>query len=334
MRSGYSTNINRFRWKIMKFHLQNLCFAALLSTAFSVSICAAQTPSQESSTDLQPVSTSATAEVQRGDGYVTLQGVLDPVETLRLATRDPGIVSELFVTEGSVVRAGARIAILDTKLYAAEVRAAENELEIARQETKNDVDLQYAKISSEVNHQVLVRSRRAAEQFAKSVSETELERLRLEYERSRLSGLQAERQQDINRLTESLKQNRLTMAKLRLENRVIVSEIDGTVVEVFHTPGEFVNAGEPIARILNLNRLRVICAGDASIVDPSELSDEATFKIQLGSSNKTMTIPAKLTFVSPEIDPVRQTFAIWAELQNKDNQLKSGHVGQLQVKLK
>ena len=66
-----------------------------------------------------------------------------------------------------------------------------------------------------------------------------------------MSGLQAERQQDINRLMESLKLDKLTIARLKLKNRTIQSQIDGTVVQVFHTPGEFVNSGEPIARIID-----------------------------------------------------------------------------------
>jgi multidrug efflux pump subunit AcrA (membrane-fusion protein) len=264
---------------------------------------------------------------------VKLQGVLNPIETLRLATRDPGIVTQVLVSEGSSVSAGDTIAVLDSEMYGAEVSAAQNELQIARQETKNDVDLQYAKMSSEVNQQVLSRSRRAAEQFAKSVSGTELERLRLEYERSRLSGLQAEREQDIHRLTESLKGDQLTIAQIRLKNRHVNSEIDGTVVEVFHTAGEYVNAGEPIARILNLNRLRVICAGSAREIRLSKLSDEAVFKF-VQPDGEEISIPAKVTFLSPEIDPVRQTFAVWAEIQNDEALLRSGNIGTLEIKLK
>ena len=263
---------------------------------------------------------------------ITIRGVLDPIETLRLATRDPGIIKEILVREGDVVVAGQTIAILDDEMFNAEVSAANNELEIARQETKNDVDLQYAKISSEVNEKVLTRSRGANQQFAKAVSKTEIERLRLEYERSRLSGLQAERQQAIHQLSENLKSNQVKIAEIRLRNRTIKSQIDGTVVEVLNTPGEFVNSGQPIARVLNLHRLRVICAGSAKKFDPNNISDEAIFKVKL--NGEVVSYPAKITFISPEIDPVRQTFGVWAEIQNTDNKLRSGNVGELELRLK
>lgn len=262
---------------------------------------------------------------------VKLQGVLNPIETLRLATRDPGIIEEVLVAEGDSVSAGETIAVLDTSMYVAEVNAAKNELLVAKEETKNDVDLQYAKISRAVNEKVYQRSLAARTQFAKSISKTELEKLRLESERSRLSGLQAERERSIKQLNEALKTDRLTIAKIRMENRTIKSKIDGTVVEVFQKPGEFVNTGQPIARILNLNRLRVVCAGRKGL-NPNDVPKKATFKIEI--DGEVVSYPAKLTFVSPEIDPVRQSFPIWAEIQNTDGRLHSGQVGALEFKAK
>ena len=315
----------------MKTNLRFVVLAGLVTATFAA-FNSAGLAFQDETTPQETASEEAASSSDVSD-VVKLQGVLNPIETLRLATRDPGIVTQVLVSEGSSVSAGDTIAVLDSEMYGAEVSAAQNELQIARQETKNDVDLQYAKMSSEVNQQVLSRSRRAAEQFAKSVSGTELERLRLEYERSRLSGLQAEREQDIHRLTESLKGDQLTIAQIRLKNRHVNSEIDGTVVEVFHTAGEYVNAGEPIARILNLNRLRVICAGSAREIRLSKLSDEAVFKF-VQPDGEEISIPAKVTFLSPEIDPVRQTFAVWAEIQNDEALLRSGNIGTLEIKLK
>ncbi|MFK7768511.1 MAG: efflux RND transporter periplasmic adaptor subunit [Mariniblastus sp.] len=322
--------------KTQQIFALGFAIAATLTTVFT-SLSTAQL-----SDDATAVGTNRSIEVEQeqdaaanetsASDTVTLRGVLDPIETLRLATRDPGIIQEVMVREGDIVKAGQTIAKLDHALFAAEVSAATNELEIAKQESRNDVDLQYAKISTGVNQQVLSRSREANSRFAKSVSNTEIEKLRLEYERSRLSGLQAELQQSINQLTENLKGDQVTIAKLRLDNRTIKSQIDGTVVEVLNTPGEYVAAGQPIARILNLNRLRVICAGSARIIDPNNVPDEATFVVTI--NGEEVTYPAKITFISPEIDPLRQTFGVWAEIQNKDGRLRSGNVGDLKLKLK
>ena len=237
-------------------------------------------------------------------------------------------MEKICVAVGDTIEAGDTIAILDRKLFQAEVNAATNEFAAANEQAKNETDLEFARISYAVNQKVFQRSEAARKQFAKSVSKTELERLRLESERTRLSGVQAQQQRKINELTASMQKDRLQIAALRLENRTIKSKIGGTIVEIFNTPGEFVYSGQPIARILNLKRLRVVCAGRLNKLDPEQIPETAVFKIQKGDQEESF--PAKITFVSPEIDPVRQTYTIWAEIENPNGELKSGLVGRLE----
>ena len=301
-----------------------ICFALCLLIASSM--VTGQTASDRPGPDNdESVSQEAKAKAKE---VVKLQGVLNPIERLRLATRDPGIVEKICVAVGDTIEAGDTIAILDRKLFQAEVNAATNEFAAANEQAKNETDLEFARISYAVNQKVFQRSEAARKQFAKSVSKTELERLRLESERTRLSGVQAQQQRKINELTASLQKDRLQIAALRLENRTIKSKIGGTIVEIFNTPGEFVNSGQPIARILNLKRLRVVCAGRLNKLDPEQIPESAVFKIQKGDQEESF--PAKITFVSPEIDPVRQTYTIWAEIENPNGELKSGLVGRLE----
>ena len=294
------------------------CFALFVST----------TSQGRPMPDDSPVSAASQETAEQEREAVELQGVLNPIERLRLATRDAGIVEKICVEVGDKVEAGDAIAILDRKIFQAEVNAATNELASANEQAKSEVDLEFAKISYAVNQKVFERSQLARQQFAKSVSKTELERLRLESERTRLSGVQAQQQRKIDTLTASLRQDQLDVATIRLENRTIKSKIGGTVVEIFNTPGEFVNPGQPIARILNLDRLRVVCAGRLEKLDPDDIPETAVFKIKKGDEEKSF--PAKITFISPEIDPVRQTYSVWAEIENLNGELKSGLVGRLE----
>lgn len=254
---------------------------------------------------------------------------LSLIENVRLSTRDPGIVEAVPVREGETISSGDTIAKLDQRLFQAEQEAAAKELAIAKQETNNDVDLQYAKVSTEVNEKVLDRSRGAVKQFAKSVSVTELEKLELELKRAQLSGEQAERKLAINELTEQLKAAELKIATAKLEYREIKSPIDGMVVEVLKQPGEWINSGEPIARIVSLDRLRVKGLSRAETIRNLKVGDAAKFNAIL--DGKTVSVAATLVFVSPEIDPVEQDFVIWAEIDNTDRQLYPGIVGELEI---
>ncbi len=266
-------------------------------------------------------------------GFLILDGAqLSLIENVRLSTRDPGVVESVHVQEGQDVAAGKVVATLDQEMFTAQRNAARSELAIAGQETKNDVDLQYAIVSTAVNKKVLERSRDAVNQFAKAISSTELERLDLELKRSTFSREQAERTLEVNRLTEGLKAEELAIAELRLKNRELASPVTGTVVEIFRQPGEWLNTGEPIARIVNLQKLRVKCLVDALTINHDMLGGQAFFISEI--QGQEISVPAKVVFVSPEIDPVEQDFAIWAEVENSDKRLKAGMVGKLKIERK
>ena len=64
---------------------------------------------------------------------------------------------------------------LDSELHVAEFKAARAQEAIAALEAANDVEIRYADMSSQVSKKVFERSDRAQQQYAKSISKTELE---------------------------------------------------------------------------------------------------------------------------------------------------------------
>jgi macrolide-specific efflux system membrane fusion protein len=254
------------------------------------------------------------------------------IVNVRIASRDAGVLQEVILNEGDEVSTGSLIARLDRELYDAELNAASKELAIAQEESENDIDSRYAKVSEEVNRKILDRSRRAVQQYARAVSKTELEQLRLELERSKLSGEQAERSEKVKSLTVNLKREQVNIAELRLGNRDIKSPANGIVTQIYRQPGEWVQSGEPIARIIGLDRLRVVCRCELSKAKPAELGERILFR----PSNDPDAAPivGKISFVSPEIEPVNQDYEVWAEIDNTDRKLLPGFGGTIEIELK
>ena len=139
------------------------------------------------------VATAQTCRAQNGD--VVISGNLHLLDTVRVAAEDPGIIRSV-VTVGEKLNSGQPIAQLNFELYAAQRDAAEKELAAARLETDNDVDQQFAKVSSDVSRRVLERSLAANRQYRQAVSLTEIERLKLELKRSRWSTIAGQAKQD------------------------------------------------------------------------------------------------------------------------------------------
>ena len=241
---------------------------------------------------------------------------------MRVAAEDPGIIRSV-VTVGEKLNSGQSIAQLNFELYAAQRDAAQKELAAAKLESDNDVDLQFAKVSSDVSRRVLERSLAANRQYRKAVSLTEIERLKLELKRSELSGEQADRMGKVNEINEELKSGELKIAELRLKNREISSPIDGVVTEVSGQVGQWVNAGQTIAKVVNTDRLRFSGLADRDDLLPNQVSDKGTLTVEF-QNDVTEEFEVSITFVSPEIDPSSGLYEIHAEVTNTDQRLFAG----------
>jgi len=246
---------------------------------------------------------------------------LQLITNVEVAAKDAGVVESIGIIEGKEISIGDVIVTLDREAACASAEIAESELEIAKQESENDIDIRFAKVSQEVSGKVYQRSVNATKQFAKSVSKTELERLKLEFERARLSGEQAESTAAVNELTVELKASQKELACIQLRDREIKAPVSGLVVEVFRQVGEWVQPGQPIARVIDLKKLRVSCRCYLKDASPDEISKEATFV------RKGKEYAAKVVFASPEIDPDVQDFIVWAEVENLNGVLKPGMRG-------
>ncbi len=314
---------------------------AVAASIQSPSVAAAQQPNfKESISDIEqqssvsdeyvdPIELKAVADDKSSDA-VLVPGNLYTMTAVRLSAKEPGVI-ESILQLGDRVNIGQTIAKLDQDLPRAQMVAAEKELAIARLESANDVDLRFARVSSEVNQAVLERSMAANRQYNKALSKTEIERLRLELQRSRLSTEQAERTNKTNQLNEELKAEQVLIAEIQLSNRTIAAPISGLITEISIEKGEWVNSGQPIARIVNTDKLRFTGFADSREILPSAIATTASlvidFKGDMGRDEATSTadeVEVIITFVNPEIDPASGLYEVRAEVDNTDENLFSG----------
>ena len=106
------------------------------------------------------------------------------VEQVDVPAREAGVLAAVDVREGQMVEEGDRLGqIEDTEARIAEERAR-IDLQIARENAENDVNIRFATKSVEVARAELRRSAESLEKYPKSVSESEMDRLRLIVEKS------------------------------------------------------------------------------------------------------------------------------------------------------
>src|SRR5690606_9679099 len=116
------------------------------------------------------------------------------------------------------------------------IRAAEEALTVARAE--------------------LDRAHKSLAEFPNSVSQSEVERIQLAIVQAESKRRQLEIEHRVAQVTCELRQSELKLAELKLERRAIRSPLEGVVVEILRRPGEWVEPGEKIMRLIRMDTLR------------------------------------------------------------------------------
>ncbi|MSR59836.1 MAG: efflux RND transporter periplasmic adaptor subunit [Planctomycetaceae bacterium] len=255
----------------------------------------------------KPVAAQIDAVQVGGDLTITL------LDQVTLAFDRPGIVSMIAPREGDQVEEGQLIAWLQDEVPKAT-------LAIAAEEAESDVDIRYAEKAGEVSdaeHQKALETNR---RFHDTVTEVEIERLRLAAEKSILEKESAEHRQAVN----CLKRDE---AQVQLDTFRIKAPFSGVVTRVHRKKGEAVRQGDQVLELVNTDKVRidgVIHIRDMLRVKPG---DEVTVYLDnpdIELEIEKRSFPGHIRFVDVKVEPVEQKVRIWAEVDNPDNILRAG----------
>ena len=245
------------------------------------------------------------------------------VDEAEVPARESGLLAAVSAVEGQLVAEGAELARLDDRQAQLLQERAEAELEVARREAASDVALRTATEAAKLAAEELRRARESKSRLAASVSQSELDRLAYEVERTALELELARQNQEVARLREMVKQRELEIAMHHVQRHRIKAPLGGMVVQLYRHRGEWVEPGDKVLRIVRLDRLRAEGFVDAAGVRGSPAGRPATVTVDLPGQPKTV-FPGTVTFVAPEIDPVNRQFRIWVEIEHPQLQLQPG----------
>ena len=276
---------------------------------------------------------AATGDVPSRQDLIVEDAQVKLIAEVHGPAKEAGILAELHVKEGDLVEANASLGQLDSDLAAIDTKLAQIEHEIAKLQSENDVDRRYAAKSLKVAQSELQRSQASAQAYPQSISQTELERLQLVVDKSDLSIEQAERDLQVAGMTKQLKDQAIRTAAKHIEQRQIVAPVGGMVVQVFRQPGEWLDAGDPVARIIKMDRLRVEAFVDGLKYGADLLGCPVQLTTHLPPGDRIATFAGEVVFVSPELQPVNGQMRIWAEVENRDLELRPGARGKLAIDL-
>ena len=233
--------------------------------------------------------------------YIRISGRVQPMTTIQLSPQEGGIVEKILIEEGSSVKAGDAILILnndnlDLQILNSEAELAEKEnilrnTQIQMEQQKLDVRQNVLEYGTNVE-----RLRRAYEQ-QKALYEDQLiareeylkaeedynlalQKYNLMTERSRQDSLY--RGTQIDRMEESLENMQLNMQMIRRRksNLIVKAPIDGELGLLDVVLGQSIAAGTKIGQINSVGTYKVEAQIDEHYIDRVIAGLEATFERQ------------------------------------------------------
>ena len=318
--------------------------------------------------------------------------VIGAIDQVSVPAVETGLIAELLTKEGELVEKGNLLARLDDEQARIAEELAKNRLaiavaqsesslagelaiknvqhqrklakqhslllEIAQRKANNDVRVLASQKSEAVANNELARATQARQEYADSISRSELDSLRLAYERTQLETQQAKLDREIDQLSAKSEHEAASIhllnvergelevaralgedevAKLQIAGRKheanlasliakrhrITAPINGTVAEVYRKLGEWVQVGEPVLRIVRLDRLRAEGFASAEWIYQLKSASEAELTIHIPGRDDIRR-NGQIVFVSPEIDSVNSEVRFWVEFDNPDRDVLPG----------
>ncbi|NIP84958.1 MAG: HlyD family efflux transporter periplasmic adaptor subunit, partial [Planctomycetales bacterium] len=253
---------------------------------------------------------TAAAQVEIPDCYVTL------LEDVELPAEVAGVVLVLKAQEGNDVEAGELLGNIDDRQARANYKLAKIELQSAEDQAASDVSIRFARAQEAVAKAELQAAEDANQRRPGVIPPAEIRRLELSVTRATLGIEQAQMDKDLLKYTVDANEARLEVAKDEVLRRQIRAPMDGRIVEIRRSKGEWVHPGDPVLRIQRMDQLRV--EGYVNINQHSRqqvAGRSVVAKVDLGGG-RTATFNGKITFVSPE-NLAGGDYRVRAQLNNK-----------------
>lgn len=241
------------------------------------------------------------------------------IEDVQIPAQEAGQLMELKVREGDQVKKDQVLAQIDDAIVRKAEEVTRYELEAAKVEASNDVDVRFAKASREVAEADLLKSQETNKRVPNTVTEMELRKLWLDLQKAKLGIEQASHNLEVAQYKVGVSAAKNSASKLDIERRQIKSPNEGVIVKQFTHVGEWLKPGDPVVRLIRMDKLWiegfVDATGDQGVKAADLDGRPVTVKAAL-ARGQTAVLRGKIVFVSPEIEAGSQ-FRVKAELINE-----------------
>jgi multidrug resistance efflux pump len=234
-----------------------------------------------------------------------------------------GLLTMLNAQEGMRVKKGEVLGMVDDRRAQAGVDVAEMAYIAADERAKDTVEERYAQKAARVAEKDYQMSQEANQNSPGVISQIDLDKKLLDWERAQLQIEKAQKDRRLARLEADVKEAEKKAAGEELKRRTIRAPFDGEIQEVLIDQDEWVNPGDAVLQITQFDTMWVETYVSASQYDPAELQGRpVTVTVNLARGRQA-TVTGHVVYVSQnyiatgDAQNYLAEYKVRAEVQNR-----------------
>ena len=269
---------------------------------------------------------------------VTLKDcVVSLEEEADVSTQEPGVLLKLPVQEGQQVKKGDLLAVVDDLLALRDQDVAKFKLDVAQEQAKSTINVDYAKAAAAVAEAVCQGDADANNKVTNAVPRALVNQHLLEHRAAVLSIEKARMEFRIAGLQAKVSDAELAQATEKVEHRSIKSPLTGQVQKINRHVGEWVQPGEALLHLVQVNQLRVQGTLKISEFAPEEVMGRPVTISVVFARGRNESFTGEIVFVDPMVEADGQ-YLIRALIKNREENsqwlLRPGMDAEMTIQLK
>ena len=231
--------------------------------------------------------------------------------------KEPGVITELLIEEGQMVRLDQVIAKIDERDAQMAVMVAKKKWEAAQVQADSDVSVRAAAKQRDLFNIELERKLKVNAAVRDAVSETEIRETTYRRDRAVLEIEASQHQMKVAVAEAAAAMSEAQRAKEMLANRQVKSPVEGFVTKVIRRQGTWVSPGEPVANIVQMNPLRVMVRVRYQDHPQATLNGRRAEVVVDVGNGRSEAATGVVGYTNMAIDQQSGLYEAWIEIDNR-----------------
>jgi multidrug resistance efflux pump len=265
--------------------------------------------------------------------------------------QEAGVIVGIDVDELKQVNKGEVMVRIDDAMVQKQLANATAEWQAAKQKADSDIDIRVAEAAAKtakVEYDRNLAANQGTPGIAGSagvagvpalkgvpgaVSPVEVSHSEYQWQHAVLAIEQYKNERIVNGFTKDAKRAEMESAQEAINRREVRAPFAGVVQKITPHLGEWVKPGDPVVRLIRMDRLKVEGYLKVADYNPGDvMSKKVNVKVVL-AGGREVSAPGQIVYVDPEVKSLRE-YMVRAEVDNKDGLLRPGLPAKMEIQLR